>query len=74
MAVSRKPRTQAEALDAIAAEMRIANQIEVLKLGTAALDDVDTGKTASPETARRQRRMNRIKAGIRMGLATEEQS
>lgn len=73
MAGTSKP-TQAEALMAVAAEMRIANQIEVLRLGSSALDDaVITAKT-SPETARRQRRMNRVRAGIRAGLGIEEGS
>jgi hypothetical protein len=66
--------TQAEALSAIAAEMRTANMLEVLKLGTSALDHADTSKTVSPETVRRQTRMNRVRAEIRAALGIEVSS
>lgn len=65
---------QAEALMAIAAEMRTANLLEVLKLGTSALDHADTSKTVSQETVRRQTRMNLVRAEIRTTLGIEVSS
>lgn len=65
-------RTQAEALDAIAEQLRIANHIEVLRLGSQALDDAVITEKTSAESARRQGRLNRVRAGIRVGLGIEE--
>jgi hypothetical protein len=74
MAGATKPRTQAQALDAIAHEMRMANLVDVLRLGTSALDDTVIGVKTTPETAARQRRLNRVRAEIRAGLGIEEGS
>lgn len=66
-------RTQAEALDAIAVQMRIANQIEVIRLGTSALDEVDVAAIKTSSTAERQARLNVARAAVRVGLGLEGQ-
>ncbi len=69
MAQATKPRrTQVEAIDALAAEVRTSNLIAVLALGTSALDHVDVSKLKQPATVARQERLNVARAGIREGL------
>lgn len=63
-----------DAVDDLRAEIRLANQISVLQLGTSALDDVDTSGIKTPNTRRRQERLNRVRASIRQGLGVEDES
>lgn len=66
-----KPRRVVDALDDIAREMRTANLLEALRLGTSALDDVDTTVIKADTTKQRQTRLNKIRAGIRQALDIE---
>lgn len=72
MSAGVKGRRIIDAVDEVVAELRLANQIEALKLGAAALDEADekSVKTAGPRA--RVRRMNRLRAAIRAGLGVEE--
>ena len=63
-----------DAVDEVVAELRLANQIEALKLGTSALDEVDVSKLKQPATVVRQTRLNKLRAAIRAGLGLEEVS
>lgn len=65
-------RRPVDAVDDLRAEIRLANEISVLQLGTSALDDVDTSAIKTPNTRRRQERLNRVRASIRQGLGIEE--
>lgn len=57
-----------DALDDLTAELRLANQIEALRLGAAALDH-DKGVRATTDTAKaRLARQNTLRAAIRAGL------
>ncbi|ALJ20397.1 hypothetical protein [Microbacterium sp. No. 7] len=69
-----KTRRLVDAVDDLAREIRVGNEIAALALGTAALDDVDTAKYANQVSARRQERLNRLRASIRAGLDLEEAS
>lgn len=60
-----------DAVDALAAELRLANRIEVLKAGTSLLDDVETSTIKSESTARRQERLNVLRGQIRADLGLE---
>lgn len=71
MATGTKARRLVDAVDDLTGELRTANRLRVLALGTSALDDVDTAKS-TPATARRQRRLNRVRAQIRAALDLEE--
>lgn len=71
MAAATKGRRLVDAVDDLAAELRTSNLLRVLALGTSALDDVDTTK-ATPPTARRQRRLNKVRGEIRARLELEE--
>jgi hypothetical protein len=66
-----KPRRLVDAVDELRAEIRTANLLQLLALGTSALDDVDPSKS-SAITARRQKRLNRARAEIRAALELEE--
>lgn len=67
----RKGRRIVDALDDIAAEMRLANRMQALQLGASALDH-DPGSRATTDVAReRVARMNRLRAEIRAGLGLE---
>lgn len=70
-----KGRRIVDALDDVLAELRLANRIEVLKLGGAALDH-DKGDRAKTDVAKaRVARQNILRAEIRAGLGIEgEQS
>jgi hypothetical protein len=72
MGTAVKGRRIIDAVDEVVAELRLANQIEALKLGTSALDDVDVSKLKQPATVVRQRRLNKLRAAIRVGLDVEE--
>lgn len=70
-----KGRRIVDAVDDLAAELRLGNQIEALRLGASALDE-DKGDRAKTDVAKaRVARMNRLRADIRAGLGVEgEQS
>lgn len=70
MAATTRPRRLVDAVDELRAEIRTANLLQLLALGTSALDDVDPTKS-TPATARRQRRLNRARAEIRSALQLE---
>jgi hypothetical protein len=71
MAGSTGRRTQVEAIDALAAEIRLANQIAVLGLGVTALEH-DEGKRATTDVARaRVAQRNAVRAAVRAGLGLE---
>lgn len=63
-----------DAVDELAAELRLANQIEALKLGASALDDGDERKAQTDVSRRRVRRMNLLRAQVRAGLGIEGES
>ena len=63
-----------DAVDEVVAQLRLANQIEALKLGASALDDVDEKKAQTGVSRRRVRRMNLLRAAVRAGLGIEEES
>jgi hypothetical protein len=67
-------RTQAQAIDGLAEQIRIRNLIEVMKLGNAALDEAIITAKTSPETAKRQQRMNEVRREIKALLRIEVQS
>lgn len=67
-----KGRRIVDAIDDVARELRTANLIGALALGTAALDDADLGKFKDPKTVARQARLNQLRAGIRAGLGLEQ--
>lgn len=71
MAAATKGRRLVDAVDDLAAELRTSNLLRVLALGTSALDDVDTAKS-TPPTARRQRRLNKVRGEIRARLELDE--
>lgn len=79
MATSPKGRRLVDAVDdatvvlqAILAELRLANQLDALKLGASPLDH-DPGDRAKTDTSRaRIARQNRLRATIRQGLGLEE--
>lgn len=72
MGEKRTGRRIVDAIDDLAAQLRLSNQIEALKLGASALEH-DDGKRATTDVARaRIARMNRLRAGIRAGLGLEE--
>ncbi|GGH34029.1 hypothetical protein [Microbacterium album] len=71
MATGSKGRRMVDAIDDVAAELRLANRIAVLKLGASALDH-DPGSRATTDVAReRVARMNRLRAEIRAGLGLD---
>lgn len=60
-----------DALDDLRAELRLANQIEVLRAGASFLDH-DKGARATTDTAKsRLARQNQLRATIRAALATD---
>lgn len=64
---------QAEATLAVAAELRLANQIAALSLGVAPLDhDEDGLNSTSSRTRARTRRRNALRADIRGALGLED--
>lgn len=68
-----KGRRIVDALDDLTAEVRLANQIEALRLGASALDH-DKGVRVTNDTSKaRVQRMNMLRAGIRAGLGIEEE-
>jgi hypothetical protein len=67
-----KGRRIVDAIDDLTAQLRLANQIEALRLGASALDH-DKGVRATTETAiARVARANGLRAEIRRGLGIEE--
>ena len=60
-------RTIVDALDDLAAELRLANRLHALRLGAAQLDD-EANTSANVQTRRRIDRRNRLRAEIRAGL------
>lgn len=67
-----KTRRIVDAIDDLAAQLRLANQIEALRLGAAALDH-DKGVRATTDTAKaRVARLNTLRADIRAGLGLGE--
>ena len=59
-------------LEALLAELRLANQLEALKLGASALDH-DKGDRAKADSSKaRVARQNGLRAAIRAGLGLEE--
>lgn len=74
MATAVRGRRIIDAVDEVVAQLRLANQLEALRLGAGALDIVDeiSVKTAGPRA--RVRRMNLLRAAIRVGLGIEEAS
>lgn len=72
MAATVGRRTQVEALDALTAEVRLANQIAVLGLGVSALEH-DEGKRATSDVAKaRIAQRNALRAEVRAALGIEE--
>ena len=63
-----------DAVDEVVAQLRLANQIEALKLAASALDDVDEKKAQTDVSRRRIRRMNALRAEVRAGLGIEGES
>lgn len=61
-----------DVIDELTQELRVANQIAALRLGSSALDDVDEKSVKTPVSVKRIRRMNRLRAGIRAGLGVED--
>lgn len=71
MGTNTKARRIVDAIDDLTAELRLANQIEALRLGGAALDH-DKGDRAKTEVAKaRVARQNTLRAEIRAGLEIE---
>lgn len=67
----RKARRIVDAIDDMTAQLRLSNQLAALQLGASALDH-DPGSRATTDVAReRVSRMNRLRAGIRVGLGLE---
>lgn len=73
MGASKNPRI-VDVLLVIAAELRLANQIHALRLGSSALDAVDVKTAKTDATRARVRRNNKLRAAIRAGLELEEVS
>jgi hypothetical protein len=68
-----KGRRIVDALDDLRAELRLANQIEVLRAGASFLDH-DKGARATTDTAKaRLARQNQLRADIRAGLSIEQE-
>lgn len=75
MAATVKRRTQVEAIDDLAAQMRLANVIAVLGMGLNAIEHDAKGEASSVEsTAERARRRNRLRAEVRAAFGSEEGS
>lgn len=74
MAGQVKGRRLVDAVDEVVAELRLANRLAVLTLGTSALDEVDVSVLKTPSTRRRQERLNKVRAEIRAGLGFEGES
>jgi hypothetical protein len=74
MSTAVKGRRIIDAVDEVVAQLRLANQIEALKLGTSALDEVDVSKLKTPAVQARQVRLNKLRAAVRVGLDVEEAS
>lgn len=69
-----KGRRIVDAIDELTAQLRLANQIEALRLGAAALDH-DKGTRATNDASKaRVARMNTLRSQIRAGLGIEEGS
>ena len=61
-----------DALDDLTAELRLANQIEALRMGASGLDH-DKGARATNDASRaRVARANKLRAAIRAGIGTDE--
>lgn len=71
MSAGVKGRRIIDAVDEVVAELRLANQIEALKLGASALDEVDVSKLKTDVARVRAARMNRLRSAIRAGLGIE---
>lgn len=69
-----KGRRIVDAIDDLTGQLRLANQIDALRLGAAALD-YDKGTRATNDASKaRVARMNTLRAQIRAGLGIEEGS
>jgi hypothetical protein len=69
-----KGRRIVDAIDELTAQLRLANQIDALRLGATALDH-DKGTRATNDASKaRVARMNTLRAEIRTGLGIEEGS
>lgn len=69
-----KGRRIVDAIDELTAQLRLANQIDALRLGATALDH-DKGTRATNDASKaRVARMNTLRAEIRAGLGIEEGS
>ena len=70
-----KRRTQLDALDDIARELRTANALSALSLGAAALEHDEKGEASpTPSTAARAVKRNALRRVARVGLGIEEVS
>lgn len=67
-----KARRIVDALDDLTAEVRLANQIEALRLGPSALDHDEGKRATTPAAIARKDRANVLRAEIRRGLGIEE--
>lgn len=69
-----KTRRIVDALDDLTAEVRIANQIEALRLGASGLDHDEGKRATTPSAIARKDRANALRAEIRRGLGIEGES
>lgn len=74
MATASRGRRVIDAVDEVVAELRLANQIEALKLGASALDHTDEKRAQTDVSRARVRRMNALRAAVRAGLGIEGES
>ncbi|UGS27601.1 hypothetical protein K8F61_05275 [Microbacterium resistens] len=61
-----------DAIDDLTAELRLANQIEALRLGASGLDHDKGDRAKTDATRARVARMNALRADIRARLGIEE--
>jgi hypothetical protein len=63
-----------DAVDEVVAQLRLANQIEALRLPASAFEDGDEKAAKTDASRLRVRRMNALRAEVRAGLGIEEGS
>ena len=74
MAETKKRRTQVEAIDALTAELRLANTLSALALGPSAWEHDTATKATTPKAVARLQQRNALRAEVRAALGIKEES
>lgn len=69
----KKGRRIVDALDDLTAELRLANRIQAMQLGTTALEHDKGARSTTGEARARVDRRNALRADIRRGLGYDEE-